>query len=94
LITNAILVLVTGIATSLASVITALGSVISTVDTYLADLQSYVFGYLVFIQPICDPALLFWCVTVLVTLILAAMLFRVANWLFNKIPLIAGFGWE
>lgn len=94
MITNFILTVLAGFVESLSSVITGLGSIIATVNTYLGDLTNYVFSYLQFAGIIVDPGLLFWCITVLITLLLAAVLFRVGNWLFNKIPLIAGFGWE
>lgn len=81
-----------GLITSLSGVISALSTVFTTVAAAESAIASGVMGYLSFLSPVIDPGILFWCVTTLFTLLIAAFLFRVANWLFNKIPLIAGFG--
>lgn len=92
MISNFILSLLTGLITSLSSVISSLGSALTSVGSYVSDLISGVFGYLVFVSPIMDPSVLFWSVATLLTLSIAALVWRIANWVFNKIPLIAGFG--
>ena len=81
-----------GLITSLSGVISAVSTVLSGLSSATSGLAGGLMGYLAFLTPVVDPGLLFFAVTTLLTLLIAAFLFRIANWLFNKIPIIAGFG--
>jgi hypothetical protein len=75
-----------GLLTPAATVTSTMASAVSTVGTTML-------GWLALFSPIVNVSLLFTCVEVVVTLMFCSVAFRIANWLFNKIPEIAGFGW-
>ena len=82
-----------GIITSLSGVISVVGSGVEAAAGLVSDLTSGVLGMLVFVSPVIDPYVLLTCLSVILVLLVGSLLFRIGNWLFNKIPEIAGFGW-
>lgn len=94
MITDFILGVVAGLVTSLSGVITGIGDGVTEVAGILGNIVTGVLGMVEFVSPICDPQVLTGCVSIIFLLLLGDLLFRIGNWIFNKIPEIAGFGWQ
>jgi hypothetical protein len=93
MITNFLIGILTGLITSLSGIITTIGTCTTDVAGILGDVVTGVLGMVTFVAPICDPQILTGCVSIIFLLLIGDLLFRIGNWIFNKIPEIAGFGW-
>lgn len=68
------------------------GSILTDAADWISGIVQDFFGLMVYLNFIIDMDVLFWAVASMVGLLLIALTFRVANWLFNHIPLIGSFG--
>ena len=81
----------------LVAVIGGVQQVVPSVDTQavtsgVAAIGQDVFSWLQVLQPVVDVSVLVAVVDVLVTMQVAAVAFRLANYVFNHLPLIGAFG--
>lgn len=65
----------------------------SGVEGAISNIGAAIGGYLNFLNVVLDVPIVLDCIGVMVAVEVAVLAFRMANYVFNKIPLIAGFGW-